>query len=126
METGLFGMIFLLWVIGAAVLMGWKAFRFCRYPPRARGPDNPEFAFMRTFTLGQTAGFLGMAVAGLFSDTMLPAVQNGGMYMFGASVYLWILLGVTAAFRRMQLEGKVGQAADLNLYSELEHPRAST
>ena len=106
METGVVGMIFLFWTIGAAVSLGWKTYRY-HFPPQPGPADKSEQAFVRAFCLGQTGGFLGMAVAGLFSDTMLPAIQNGGMFMFGASVHLWIFLGITAAFRRMQLEGKI-------------------
>jgi O-antigen ligase len=109
METGVVGMVFLLWVIGGAVLLGWRTYRSLP-AVRGRQRENPEAAFVRAFVLGQTGGFLGMAAAGLLSDTLLPAVQNGGMYMFGASVYMWILLGVTAAFRRMQQEGSIGSA----------------
>ncbi len=100
METGLVGTVFLLWTLGAGISLGWKTYRHSRI----HGQENDEHRFIRAFALGQTGGLLGMAIAGLLSDTLLPAVQNGGMYAFGSTVNYWLLLGVTAAFRGRQLQ----------------------
>lgn len=106
MEIGLVGMVVFFWVAGAAIRLGLKSYRHTLAGGK-RGADPPDRAFVRAFTLGQTGGLVGVLAAGLFSDTLLPAVQNGGMYMFGAVVYIWMLLGMTAALQRMQLEGKI-------------------
>ena len=104
LETGVVGIIALLWLLGRALSLGPRLYR--------QLPDS----FSRAFVLGQWGGLAGLAAAGLLSDTLLPAVQNQGMFTFGASVYSWLLLGFSLALPRLHQQENGPRDGPFHLY----------
>ncbi|MHB0999875.1 MAG: O-antigen ligase family protein [Armatimonadota bacterium] len=83
-ELGLAGLGVLLWVVIAGIITGNRAVR-------SAPPD------MKWFAIAATAYFIGIATASIFGDYMFPSRGNNGIVNFGATVYVWLVLGAAAA-----------------------------
>ncbi len=88
-ETGFLGLFALLLLLASIVRMLYHAWRVLP-PGRAK-----------SYVLGALGAFVGVASAAAFNgDYIFPTYHNGAMATFGATVYLFFLIGVAGAIAR--------------------------
>jgi putative inorganic carbon (HCO3(-)) transporter len=110
LETGLFGLALLLWLMGKTFRVGWRFSRSTRDP------------FMASLGLGLAGWVLCAAIGSLFGDRWT---------YFQVNAYMWIIAGFVAAELRreragsLQAEAKAGEAEAANGEPALE-PVAAT
>jgi O-antigen ligase len=96
-QTGLLGLGCILWFFLEAGRLGWNL--------RIQAPEG----FQRAYAYGAFGGLVGMVVASMLVDWVLPFVYNIGLNGFRASVLAWIFLGGLISLTRMTT--KVSQQA---------------
>lgn len=85
LEFGAVGLACFVWFLAAALKTGRDALR------RAR--DGPA----RNLVIGWLALFIGMIASGLTGDYIFHSVRNGGLLLFSAYYFQWVLLGLVVA-----------------------------
>jgi O-antigen ligase len=86
-ETGLVGMAFWLWFLGALI---WQAVRVVR---RLRGRGD----FYEGLANAILAGIVGCIVIGFFGDWLIPFAYTQTIAGFDYAVYSWIFMGAIVA-----------------------------
>ncbi len=81
-QIGLLGLIAYFWLIFEIFTSGWRARKLVKNP-------NFEYAYIYS-ALG---GVIGIIVAGMFGDWVIPFIYNVGMEGFRASVLGWVFMG---------------------------------
>ncbi len=81
-QTGLLGLACFLWLMWAIGRLGWRLL-----------PKVPTGGFEQAYVIACLGGFVGMLVAGMLGDWVLPFVYNIGIEGMRASVMGWLFLG---------------------------------
>lgn len=85
-QTGITGMLFYLLFVYQAGRQGWRLYQ------KVKGDG-----FERAYVIGCIAGLIGMLVAGMFGDWVIPFVYNVGLSGFRSAMYGWLFLGSLSA-----------------------------
>jgi hypothetical protein len=88
-QTGLVGLTCFLWFVGEVGWLGWRL--------REQVPAG----FARAYVYGCLGGLLGMLVAGLLGDWLLPFFYNVGLQGFRSAVLTWLFLGGLASLEQI-------------------------
>jgi hypothetical protein len=102
-QTGLLGLACFLWFAWEA---GWLGSRL-----RARVPEG----FAQAYVYGALGGLVGMLVAGMLADWVLPFVYNIGLAGFRASVLGWLFLGGLLSLEQIAELGRTEVNASTNV-----------
>jgi O-antigen ligase len=94
-QTGVIGLLILLWLLVAIARVGW----------RARGVWKSGFA--GGFAHGAFGAFFGLVVAMSQGDWFIPFVYNQTIAGFRYTVHSWVFLGLLAALALMRPEQEV-------------------
>jgi hypothetical protein len=97
-QTGIVGLFFCLWFLGA---LGWMGYKLCL---RLKGTAD----FSEGFANATLAGWAGCIAAMGLGDWMLPFVYTQTIAGFDYAVYSWVLLGGMAALSSIY-KGQSGQ-----------------
>lgn len=81
-QVGLLGLIAYLWMIFEIFKSGWKAIK-----------QTDNRGFEHAYIYSALGGVVGILVAGMFGDWVIPFVYNVGMEGFRASVLGWFFMG---------------------------------
>lgn len=101
-QIGILGLAFYLW-------FGWEIFR-TGWGLLNKKLDN----FSQAYVTGALGGLVGMLVAGMLGDWVLPFVYNVGLRGFRTSVLGWIFLGGIVVIEHLVSNGKIGAQKDQN------------
>ena len=93
-QVGLLGLIAFLWFAWEIFRLGWGLHK--------QELDN----FSQAYVAGALGGLVGMLVAGMLGDWVLPFVYNVGLRGFRSSVLGWIFLGGLVVIGRIALTEK--------------------
>lgn len=81
-QTGILGLIFLVWGIIAALILGY------------RSSSHLQPGFKKAYAYAVLCGFASMVISSIiFADWLIPYVYNVTITGFAHSVYSWLLLG---------------------------------
>jgi hypothetical protein len=94
-QTGIVGIFFCVWFLGA---LGWTGYKLCR---RLRGRAD----FSEGFINATVGGYAGTLVAMALGDWMFPFVYTQTIAGFDYAVYGWILLGGIVALANIYEKG---------------------
>ena len=94
-QIGIMGLITFLWFAWTVFRLGWGLLK--------QNLDN----FSQAYVAGALGGLVGMLVAGMLGDWVLPFVYNVGMRGFRASVLGWIFLGGLVVIERISVTEKI-------------------
>lgn len=81
-QIGLLGLFAYFWIIFEVFKAGWRARKLT---------DNKDFEY--AYIYSALGGVIGILVAGMFGDWVIPFVYNVGMEGFRASVLGWFFMG---------------------------------
>jgi hypothetical protein len=109
-ETGFVGLA--LFVVVLASGFAWVLRNYRSMPPSQS----------RTFLLAVLGQMMGIAVAAVIGDYIIPTYHNGGLTTFSATVYSWIIWGLAIAHVRIS-KSETDGSVDIN--SELEYARSA-
>jgi hypothetical protein len=84
-QIGILGLLAFFWLAWEIGRLGWRL--------RAKVPEGFAFAYVN----GALAGLVGMLVAGMLGDWVLPFVYNIGLIGLRASLLGWMFLGALVA-----------------------------
>ena len=93
-QTGLVGLVCFLWFLLEVGGLTWRL--------RERVPDG----FARAYVLGAWGGLVGIVVAGMLGDWILPFFYNIGMNGFKSSMLTWLFLGGLVSLEHMVFREK--------------------
>jgi hypothetical protein len=100
-QVGLFGLIAYLWFAWEVFRLGWRLLKL----------KLDDFSL--AYVAGALGGLVGMLVAGMLGDWVLPFVYNVGMRGFRSSILGWIFLGGLVVIERIAAnEGLKSQQDD--------------
>jgi hypothetical protein len=102
-QTGLLGLACFLWFAWEVGWLGWRL--------RARVPEG----FAQAYVYGALGGLVGMLVAGMLADWVLPFVYNIGLAGFRASVLGWLFLGGLLSLEQIAELGRTEVNASTNV-----------
>jgi O-antigen ligase len=88
-EMGIPGLVLFVWILVGGFRWMFNSYR--RLDP----------GFSRTFVLAAMGQLIGISVASLLGDYIIPSYHNGGPTNFCATVYSWLIWGVAAAHIRI-------------------------
>lgn len=101
-QTGVAGLVCILWFF-------WRVSKLC-LSLRLRVPQD---GFVYAFVLAACGGLVGMFVATMLGDWVIPFFYNVGVNGFRAAVFGWLFLGALVAVEQMLNTGKLdNQAAE--------------
>ncbi len=89
-QTGLVGLVCFLWFLWAVGRVSWRL--------RERVPAG----FARAYVYGAWGGLVGMVVAGMFGDWVLPFFYNIGLSGFRTSMLGWLFLGGLVSLEQLK------------------------
>ncbi|UCF26761.1 MAG: hypothetical protein JSW42_08845, partial [Chloroflexota bacterium] len=101
-QIGVLGLFFYLWFSWEIINVGWGLIK--------KKLDN----FSQAYVIGAMGGLVGMLVAGMLGDWVIPFVYNVGMRGFRASVLGWIFLGGLVVIERLINNKETGIQKDTN------------
>ena len=101
-QIGILGLVFYLWFAWEIFRVGWGLLN--------KQLDN----FSRAYVTGALGGLVGMLVAGMLGDWVLPFVYNVGMRGFRTSVLGWIFLGGVVVIEQLVANEKLSALIDTN------------
>jgi O-antigen ligase len=90
-QTGLVGLVCFLWILWEVGWLGWSL--------RKQVPSG----FAQAYVYGTLGGLVGMVVAGMFGDWVLPFFYNIGLSGFRSSMLGWLFLGGLVSLSQMDL-----------------------
>ena len=93
-QIGLLGLIAFLWFAWEVFRLGWGLLK------------QELDSFSQAYIVGALGGLVGMLVAGMLGDWILPFVYNVGMRGFRSSVLGWIFLGGLVVIGRIAMTEK--------------------
>jgi hypothetical protein len=93
-QVGLLGLIAFLWFAWEVFRLGWGLLK------------QELDSFSQAYVAGALGGLVGMLVAGMLGDWVLPFVYNVGMRGFRSSVLGWIFLGGLVVIGRIAMAEK--------------------
>lgn len=101
-QIGVLGLIAFLWFAWEVSRLGWGLLK------------KNLGGFSNAYVVGAMGGLVGMLIAGMLGDWVIPFVYNVGLKGFRASVLGWIFLGGLAAIQHIQAinEDDVGQGTE--------------
>lgn len=99
-QIGVLGLAFYLWFVWEIFRVGWGLLK--------RHLDY----FSQAYVTGALGGLVGMLVAGMLGDWVIPFVYNVGMRGFRVSVLGWIFLGGVVVIEQLVSNGKIGTQND--------------
>ncbi|MFU8773703.1 MAG: hypothetical protein ACNA8H_14950, partial [Anaerolineales bacterium] len=80
-QTGVLGLICFFWLFVEIGKVGWRL--------RTQVKDGFQYAYV----IGALGGLVGMLVAGILGDWVLPFVYNVGLVGLRSSLIAWLFLG---------------------------------
>lgn len=101
-QIGVLGLIFYLWFAWEIFRLGWGLL------------SKKLDGFSQAYVTGALGGLVGMLVAGMLGDWVLPFVYNIGISGFRSSIMGWIFLGGIVAIAQLVSNGKIGAQKDQN------------
>jgi hypothetical protein len=101
-QIGILGLVIFLWFAWEIFSLGWGLLN--------KHLDN----FSQAYVTGAMGGLVGMLVAGMLGDWVIPFVYNVGMRGFRASVLGWIFLGGIVVIERLINNQEIGIQKDTN------------
>jgi hypothetical protein len=93
-EMGIPGLILLLAILVSGFTWMLRSYR------------SIEDRFTRTYLLAAMGQLAGIASAGILGDYIIPTYHNGGVVMFSATVYSWLIWGLSVAYVRGWRKGQ--------------------
>jgi hypothetical protein len=96
-QTGLIGLACFVWFLWEVGRLGWRL--------RTRVPAG----YAGAYVYGALGGLVGMVVAGMMGDWVLPFFYNVGLAGFRSSMLGWLFLGGLVSLTQMELRGREGQ-----------------
>ena len=94
-QTGLVGLSCFLWFLWEVGRLGWRL--------RKKVPSG----FAQAYVYGALGGLVGMVVAGMFGDWVLPFFYNIGLAGFRSSMLGWLFLGGLVSLEQLMKSPEV-------------------
>ncbi|UCD42679.1 MAG: hypothetical protein JSV69_03455, partial [Chloroflexota bacterium] len=101
-QIGVLGLVFYLWFSWEIINVGWGLIK--------KQLDN----FSQAYVIGAMGGLVGMLIAGMLGDWVIPFVYNVGISGFRVSVLGWIFLGGIVVIERLINNQEIGIQNDTN------------
>lgn len=95
-QTGLVGLVCFVWILFEVGWLGWQL--------RERVPAG----FAQAYVYGALGGLIGMVVAGMLGDWVLPFFYNVGLNGLRSSVLGWLFLGGLVGLEQMVARKQIG------------------
>jgi len=89
-QTGLVGLVFFLLFLWEVGRLGWRL------------RDDMSSGFTQAYVIGALGGLVGMVVAGMLGDWILPFFYNIGLNGFRSSMLGWLFLGGLVSLEQMK------------------------
>jgi hypothetical protein len=105
-EMGIPGTILFLSILVSGFLWLLKSYRNL--------PDGPS----KVYLLAASGQLIGISMASIIGDYIIPTYHNGGLFNFSTTVYSWLIWGLAVAHVRIS-GAEINGSIDIN--SELEH-----
>jgi hypothetical protein len=90
-QTGLVGLVCFSWFLWEVGRLGWRL------------REHVPAGFARAYVYGALGGLVGMVVAGMFADWVLPFFYNVGLSGFRTSMLAWLFLGGLVSLEQMEI-----------------------
>jgi O-antigen ligase len=103
-QVGILGLLSYLWFALEIFRAGWGLLK-----------KKLDY-FSQAYVTGALGGLVGMLIAGMLGDWVLPFVYNVGMQGFRTSVLGWIFLGGVVVIEQLVANGKLGTSKDRNIH----------
>lgn len=97
-QTGIFGLIFLIWFIVEITRLGWRLYQV-----------TPRNGFLYAFVIGTFGGLVATFTSGLLGDWFLPYVYNATIRSLRTSILPWLFMGGLVAVEQILRARNNGQ-----------------
>jgi O-antigen ligase len=104
--------------MGIPGLVLFLAIPICGFRWLLRRYRKMPSGFSRNFVLGAMGQLVGISLAALIGDYVIPTYHNGGLVTFSATVYSWLIWGL--AVSHVRLAGRQDDGPN-SIHSELEY-----